>query len=67
MDIFINKVKATETRNKPTQILIKVGDSLETIDVNIFKKLNEEQLAEISAQLNRITELEEKIKGALDV
>ena len=67
MEITTNKVKAKQTRNKPAQILLKAGDSLETIDTNIFKKLEEEQLAEISEQLDRIMDLVDSIRGALDV
>lgn len=67
MEITTNKVKAKQTRNKPAQILLKAGDSLETIDTNIFKKLEEEQLAEISEQLDRIIDLVDSIRGALDV
>ena len=66
-EIASNKVKAKQTRNKPAQILLKAGDSLEAIDTNIFKKLDEEQLAEISEQLDRIIDLVDDIRGALDV
>jgi len=67
MDVFTNKVKATEIRNMPVQILLKSGDMLDTIDVNIFMKLNEEQKGEISAQLDRIDGLIANIREALYV
>jgi len=61
------KAKSTETRNKPLQTLEKVGDLLETIDTNIFIKLNEEQLASVVTQVDKLEELLNVIKEATNV
>jgi hypothetical protein len=67
MDKAINKVRIKEIRNRPAQILIKVGDSLEAVDLNIFKKLGEDQTAEVAIQLERILDLISVIKEELNV
>lgn len=61
------KAKSSETRNKPLQVLEKVGDSLETIDINIFSKLNEEQMSSIVAQIDKLEEVLKIIREATDV
>ncbi|WP_447409976.1 hypothetical protein [Clostridium perfringens] len=61
------KAKATETRNRPLQILEKTCDSIESIDVNIFSKLSEEQLSSIKAQIDLLEEKINELKGFLDV
>ncbi len=67
MEIVTNKVNATKTRNKPLQTLIKAADLIESIDSNIIRKLDEEQLSEINAQFDRLEELMDNIKGVFDV
>lgn len=63
----VTKVKAKEVRNKPLKILKNAKDTIETIDISIFKRLDQEQLSEIVEQACRIEELLQKIKGAVDV
>ena len=67
MDVVSNKVKATETRNKPNQMLTKAVDSVEAIDTHIIKKLNEEQRDDIKESIERLEELLDEIKEALNV
>lgn len=61
------KAKSSETRNRPLQTLEKVGDLLETIDTNIFTKLNEEQIASIITQVDKLEELLNVIREAANV
>ena len=67
MEIVSNKVKATETRNKPNQMLTKAVDNVEAIDIRIIKKLTEEQREDIKESLERLEELIAKIKEATNV
>lgn len=61
------KAKSTETRNRPSLILERVVDSLETIDINIFSKLNEEQIASIVSQIDILEEKLNEIKEYINV
>lgn len=61
------KAKSTECRNRPLQTLEKAGDLLETIDTNIFTKLNEEQIASIITQVDKLEELLIVIRKATNV
>lgn len=65
MDIVTNKAKASATKDKPNQILIKAVDSIETIDQNILKKLSEEQKSDITEQLNALENLIEELRSVL--
>ncbi len=67
MEIVSNKVKATETKNRPNQMLTKAVDNVEAIDVKIIKKLTEEQREDIRESLEKLEELIEKIKEATNV
>jgi hypothetical protein len=51
------KAKSSETRNRPLVVLEKVKEMLETVDTNIFSKLNEEQLSSILTQIDSIEEI----------
>ncbi|MBU3093393.1 hypothetical protein KPL35_15105 [Clostridium sp. CF011] len=63
----VEKAKSSENRNRPLYTLEKVGDSLETIDTNIFSKLNEEQISAITTQLDNLQELLDVIRLATNV
>lgn len=65
MDIITNKVKATATKDKPNQILIKAVDSIETIDQQILKKLTDEQKTDIMENLTALETLIEELREAL--
>lgn len=67
MEIVTNKVKVTDTKNKPNQILTKIYDSLEEIDTNIFVKLSDDQKEEIMDKLDLIDAKVEEIRGSIDV
>ena len=66
MDIVTNKAKASATRDKPNQILLKAVDSIETIDLNIFKKLTNEQKLEIEEHLSNLESLIIKLREAIN-
>ncbi len=66
MDIVTNKVKASATKDKPNQILIKAVDSIEAIDQNIIKKLSQEQKSDIKEQLDLLENLIEKLRNVLN-
>lgn len=61
------KAKKTETRNKPINILEKAYDLIDTIDINIFEKLNEEQLSNIISQINQLEEILSVVREATNV
>lgn len=61
------KTKTSESRNQPLTILVKVGDLLETIDINIFSKLNEEQICDILTQIEKLEEALRVIREATNV
>lgn len=65
MDIITNKVKATATKDKPNQILIKAVDSIETIDQQILKKLTDEQKTDIMENLTALETLIEELREAI--
>lgn len=67
MDVVTSKVKATEIRNKPNQMLEKSVDLVEGIDKKIIKKLTEEQREEIKDNIERLEELLSELKEALNV
>lgn len=66
MDIVTNKAKASATRDKPNQILLKAVDSIETIDMNIFKKLTNEQKSEIEEHLSSLENLIMQLRKAIN-
>ena len=66
MDIVTNKAKASATRDKPNQILLKAVDSIETIDMNIFKKLTNEQKSEIEEHLSSLENLIMQLREAIN-
>lgn len=67
MDVVNNKVKATETRNKPNQMLIKAVDFVEAIDTRIIKKLTEEQRENLLDNIEKLEEMIADLKGAINL
>ncbi|NLK94209.1 MAG: hypothetical protein GX275_03305 [Clostridiales bacterium] len=61
------KAKSSETRNRPLQVLEKIENHLETIDINIFSKLNEEQISSILSEVDKIEESLKIIRDAANV
>lgn len=65
MEVVSNKVKATETRNKPNQMLSKAIDYVDSIDPRIVKKLNEDQIDELKENVSRLEEMLSELKESL--
>ncbi|MCT4584798.1 MAG: hypothetical protein N4A54_07750 [Peptostreptococcaceae bacterium] len=59
------KVKSSETRERPLKILDKIEDSLTSIDLNIIKKLNKEQILSMKNSMENIDEAIINIKEAI--
>lgn len=66
MDVVNNKVRATETRNKPNQMLTKAVDYVESIDSRIIKKLTEEQREDIRDNIARMRELLDELQKSVE-
>lgn len=67
MTVVDSKVRVKETRDKPNQMLKNAIDALESIDTGIVNKLSEEQKEDMKQNIERVEELVDKIKGAIDV
>lgn len=63
---WVSKADGDATRNRPAQQAEKAFEMLDTIDTNIFKKLNEEQKDDVRNRLDQIQEVLNRIKGELD-
>jgi len=61
------KVKKTETRNRPIQLVEKATEYLEGVDLNILKKLNDSDVQRLERQLNILKDITEEIRGAINV
>lgn len=64
-DKFIRRSDSAATRNRPGKELGKAIDSLESLDINILKKLNDEQKEEIEEKLKTLEELITEFKEKL--
>ena len=60
------KVKKTATRNQPVQFIEKATEFLESIDINIFSKMNDSELQRVERQLKRLESAIEEIRSGLD-
>lgn len=67
MVIVDNKVKVKETRDKPNQMVKNAIDSLNSIDVEIIKRLTEEQIEDLKTNLERLEEVLKEVKEAVNV
>lgn len=63
---WVNKVNGETTRNKPAQQIEKAINDLEDIDVNIFKKLSDEQLGKVRDNLVELLDIAKTIEEALN-
>jgi len=63
---FVNKVDGDETRNQPIRQAEKAFDSLDLIDINILRKLNQLQLAELRDKLDDIESTVSLIRSEID-
>lgn len=63
----VRKADAANTRNKPAQQLDKILQLIEEIDVNIFKKLDSNQMCEINLKLDAIEAITLEVRNATNV
>jgi len=66
LDKAMMKVKKTETRNRPVLLIEKATELLESMDMNILKKLNDSDIQRIGRQLGRLESVIEEIRGGLN-
>ena len=62
MDKALTKANKIEARNKPVQLIEKATTFLESIDMNIFLKLNDSDLKRIKLQLTKLENVVEEIR-----
>lgn len=62
----IAKVKKTETRNRPVQLVEKATNFLESMDMNILLKLNDSELRRVEKQLGKLEAIISEIKCSID-
>ena len=65
VDKYLTRTKKTETRNRPTQLVEKATNLLESIDLNVLSKLNDSELRRIRHQLERLTEVLDEMRENL--
>ncbi len=65
MQVVDNKVRVKETRDKPNQMIKDAIDKLKAIDPIIIKRLKEEQIDEMRANIEHLEELIDGIKEEL--
>lgn len=57
MEKTLTKVRKNETRNRPVQLAEKATTFLESIDINILKKLNDSEITRLDRQLGRLEQV----------
>lgn len=67
MSVVGSKVKVKETRDKPNQMVKNAIDALEAIDLEIIKRLTDEQVDDMKANLERLEEVFRNVKEAINV
>lgn len=67
MAIIDNKVKVTDTRNRPNQMVKNAIDSLQSIDKVILGKLTEEQIEDMKSNVELLESIVAEIKEVLNV
>ena len=65
MEKTLTKVKKTETRNRPVQLVEKATTFLEGIDTHIILKMNDSELQRLNRQLARLEEVIAQIRENL--
>lgn len=65
LEISLLRVKKTETRNRPIQLVEKATTFLESIDVNILLKMNDSELRRLEKQLGKLENVIATIKNKL--
>lgn len=64
---WISKADGDASRNRPAQQVEKSYEMLDTIDINIFKKLTVEQKDDIRSKLDLVQQILDSIRSELDV
>lgn len=67
MTVVGSKVKVKETRDKPNQMVKNAIDALDSIDLEIIKRLTDEQIDDMKANLERLEEVFQEVKEAVNV
>lgn len=67
MTVVGGKVKVKETRDKPNQMVKNAIDALNSIDLEIIKRLTDEQIEDMKANLERLEEVFQEVKEAVNV
>jgi len=66
MEKALTKANKIEARNKPVQLIEKATTFLESIDMNIFLKLNDSDLKRIERQLTKLENMVAEIRGNIN-
>lgn len=67
MEKFDNKAKISKSKNQPLQFMKKAIDNLSSVDLEIVKRLNEDQKSELMDSLEEIDGLLSDLKENLNV
>ena len=65
LDKALTKVRKTETRNRPVQLIEKATVFLEDIDLNILRKLGDSEIQRVERQLDKLARAAEDIRSSL--
>lgn len=65
MEKSLTKVKKTETKNRPIQLVEKATVFLESIDTNIILKMNDSELMRLQRQINKLEDVISELKENL--
>lgn len=66
MEKALTKANKIEARNRPVQLIEKATTFLESIDMNIFMKLNDSDLKRIERQLTKLESVVVEIRGNIN-
>ena len=64
-DKALTKVRKNETKNKPIKLTEKATEYLESIDINILRKMNDSELRRLERQINKLEKVIEQIRESL--
>ena len=66
MEKALTKVKKNETKNRPIQLAEKATTFLESMDINILKKMNDSELRRLERQLDRLDSVIAQIRENIE-
>lgn len=64
---WLAKTQSASSRNQPAQLIEKAYNAIDSIDTNIFLKLNDRQISDVVRGLTKLSDLIEQVRGELDV